>query len=238
ILTDPAFGQRVGIQFGLGTAGPKRFVAPALRIRDLPPIHLILLSHAHMDHMDIPSLRRLRRTPHVVTASATADILAPLRFSNVQEIGWGETNLIHTSAGALEITGVQVKHWGQRWPKSLERGYNGYILRREGKAILFGGDTAQTNSFSEVKSQGPFEVAIMPIGAYNPWIRSHCTPEEALAMANQAGARYFLPIHHQTFRLSHEPMMEPITRLQEALQREPERLGLTRIGDTFTLPKT
>jgi L-ascorbate metabolism protein UlaG (beta-lactamase superfamily) len=78
----------------------------------------------------------------------------------------------------------------------------------------------------------------MPIGAYNPWIRSHCTPEEALAMANQAGARYFLPIHHQTFRLSHEPMMEPITRLQEALQREPERLGLTRIGDTFTLPKT
>ena len=76
----------------------------------------------------------------------------------------------------------------------------------------------------------------MPIGAYNPWIRNHCTPEQALEMANAAGARYLVPIHHQTFRLSQEPLTEPIQRLAEALEREPERLALRDIGGTFVCP--
>ncbi len=77
----------------------------------------------------------------------------------------------------------------------------------------------------------------MPIGAYRPWIRSHCTPEQALAMANQAGARYIVPVHHQTFRLSDEPLMEPIERLEAALHSEPERLALRKVGESFTCPK-
>ena len=77
----------------------------------------------------------------------------------------------------------------------------------------------------------------MPIGAYQPWIRSHCTPEQAVAMANQAGARFIVPVHHQTFRLSDEPMTEPIERITEALAHEPERLAVRRIGETFVCPR-
>jgi L-ascorbate metabolism protein UlaG (beta-lactamase superfamily) len=102
--------------------------------------------------------------------------------------------------------------------------------------LLFGGDTAQTPAFARLKSSGPYLAAIMPIGAYQPWIWNHCTPEQALAMADAAGARYILPVHHQTFKLSDEPPLEPIERLQAALQEEPERLALRQIGETFVCP--
>jgi L-ascorbate metabolism protein UlaG (beta-lactamase superfamily) len=119
----------------------------------------------------------------------------------------------------------------------MQRGYNGYVLRREGKAILFGGDTAQTPLFADIKSRGPFEAAIMPIAAYQPWIANHCTPEQAAEMVNRAGARYIVPVHHQTFRLSDEPMNEPIERLEAAFQREPERIALRKVGESFVCPK-
>jgi L-ascorbate metabolism protein UlaG (beta-lactamase superfamily) len=76
----------------------------------------------------------------------------------------------------------------------------------------------------------------MGIGAYEPWIRSHCTPEQAIGMANAAGARYFMPVHHQTFKLSFEPYREPIERFTAALQDEPARIALREIGETFVLP--
>jgi L-ascorbate metabolism protein UlaG (beta-lactamase superfamily) len=79
-------------------------------------------------------------------------------------------------------------------------------------------------------------VAIMSIGAYNPWIESHCTPEQAVQMANAAGARFIVPVHHQTFRLSFEPFREPIERFQAALNKTPERIALCEIGQTFVLP--
>jgi L-ascorbate metabolism protein UlaG (beta-lactamase superfamily) len=233
ILTDPAFGRRVGISLGFGTAGPKRYIAPALSFRGLPPIDVLLLSHAHMDHMDLPSLRGFSPQTFTVTAKITSDILKKTRLENVQEARWGSRLTFRNANGELQIQAVEVKHWGQRWPSDLARGYNGYILRREGKTILFGGDTANTTLFKEIRSCGPFEAAIMPIGAYQPWIRNHCTPEQALDMANHAGARYIVPIHHQTFRLSDEPMNEPIERLAEALLREPERLALRQVGETF-----
>lgn len=237
ILTDPAFGSRVGVQFGLGTIGPKRFIAPALSIKELPPIDLVLLSHAHMDHMDMPSLSRLRKAPFAVTSKLTGEVLKGVRFPEVRELGWGERTLIQSGKGDLELAAFEVKHWGRRWPNDIERGYNGYILKREGKSLLFGGDTAETSLFGEIKSKGPFDLAIMPIGAYHPWIRSHCNPEQAFAMANAAGARYLLPVHHQTFKLSEEPMNEPIERFQEALSQEPERLALKQVGETFVLPR-
>jgi L-ascorbate metabolism protein UlaG (beta-lactamase superfamily) len=77
----------------------------------------------------------------------------------------------------------------------------------------------------------------VPIGAYQPWIRAHCTPEEAIAMADEAGANFLLPMHHQTFKLSWEPMEEPIERFTTALRHEPGRIALTEIGQTFELPR-
>jgi L-ascorbate metabolism protein UlaG (beta-lactamase superfamily) len=229
VLTDPVLGSRIGLSLGLGTAGPKRFIAPALKLKELPPIDLVLLSHAHMDHMDLSSLARLKPAL-TVTAKRTTDILTGVQ--KPVEVGWGERHVFHAKQGELIVEGFEVKHWGQRWPSKLERGYNGYILRREGKALLFGGDTANTELFRDLRSRGPFEAAIMPIGAYQPWIWNHCTPEQAVEMANAAGAKRIVPMHHLTFKLSEEPFSEPIERLEQALQREPERIALKRVGET------
>ena len=240
ILTDPALGRRVGLSLGLGTAGPKRYIAPALKLAEMPPIDLVLLSHAHMDHMDLPTLNRLAGNAQFASASLTRDVVAAaggISEKQINELRWGETANLHFKNGDLQLTALEVKHWGQRWPKQLERGYNGYAIRREGRTILFGGDTAQTESFRQHRTHGPYDLAIMPIGAYDPWIWNHCSPEQAVDMANQAGARYFIPIHHQTFRLSHEPMLEPIERAETALAKETERLALRQVGETFICPK-
>lgn len=238
VLTDPAFSARVGVSLGLGTVGPKRYIAPALTFSELPPVDLVLLSHAHMDHMDLPSLRKLARTTPVVTAAMTQDVLAATRLTRVQELRWNEETTVRTPQGDLHIEAIEVKHWGERWPSEKPRGYNGYILKRENRSLLFGGDTATTSLFKATRSKGPFDLAIMPIGAYRPWIWNHCTPEQALEMSNWAGARFVVPVHHQTFRLSEEPMDEPIERFRAALQLEPERLALSQVGGSFVCPRT
>lgn len=237
ILTDPVLGERVGVSLGpLGTAGIKRYVTPALGMAELGPVDVLLLSHAHMDHLDLPTLRRFAPRTVTVTAQSTSDLLARASRKAIVELRWGERTNFRNALGTLEVEAFEVKHWGQRWPSELPRGYNGYVLRREGVAMIFAGDTALTTSFASLRSRGPFAAAIMPIGAYNPWIRNHCTPEEAVSMANAAGARFLVPVHHQTFRLSEEPMQEPIQRFEQALASERERLAIKRIGGSWVLP--
>ena len=215
------------------TFGPKRYVAPALRPRELPRLDFIVLTHAHMDHLDLGTLRRIPRDVTVVTAASTADLLAPMRFRDVVEINWGESRQFTGARGRLGIEALKVQHWGARVRHDVHRGFNGYLLERNGRRICVAGDTART-SFAAAGRRGPIDLMAVPIGAYNPWIASHCTPEQAVAMANEAGARFVLPIHHQTFRLSWEPMDEPIQRFVRALA--PERIALREIGDTFVLP--
>jgi L-ascorbate metabolism protein UlaG (beta-lactamase superfamily) len=232
ILTDPVFSRRIGINLGIATLGVKRLVDPALALRDLPKIDLILLSHAHFDHFDLPSLRRLEgRGTHVVTAARTADLLRSRRYGGVTELGWGAG----TRVGPLTVRAFPVRHWGARMRRDTWRGYNGYTIDAGRYRVLFGGDTAGTTTFRALRSSRPFDLAIMPVGAYNPWIRSHCTPEQAWQMAGEAGCEFFLPVHHQTFALSREPYLEPIERVQAAAANHPDRVAVRRIGDEFRL---
>ena len=113
------------------------------------------------------------------------------------------------------------------------RGYNGYLLERNGHRLLFGGDTAYTETFRALRRFGGIDIGLMSIGCYNPWIRAHCTPEQAVRMANDAGAKYIIPIHHTTFRFGRETYTEPLERFEEALSDEPERIALRRAGETF-----
>src|SRR6202040_336568 len=99
---------------------------------------------------------------------------------------------------------VPGKTLGARKRRDTYRGYNGYVLERNNRRIIFSGDTARSDSFAELRAFGPIDLAIMPIGAYNPWIHSHCTPEQAVQMADEAGAHFILSVHHQTFRFSAE----------------------------------
>ena len=231
ILTDPALETRIGVGQGIAKLGPRRLVAPALRPRDLPPLDLLLLSHAHMDHTDLGTLRRLSRDVRVIVQPGNRDLVR--RFQQVDELPWGE----RTCAGDLEIESVEVKHWGARMITDRHRGYGGYVLRKRGRTILFAGDTAETDVLATIGRGQPIDLAILPIGAYDPWIYNHASPEQAWRMARDMGAANVFPVHHSTFRLSREPAEEPIARLLAAAGPERQRVAVTRIGETWVLPE-
>lgn len=234
ILTDPVLSERIGLDIGITTLGLKRIVAPALSRAHIPTPDILLLSHAHMDHFDLPTLRSLEsRATRVVTASKTSDLLRASGYSAVDELGWGEEARI----GDVVIHAIEVNHWGARMHSDTYRGFNGYLIETPRYRVLFGGDTAMTSSFRSLRDTRGIDLAIMPIGAYNPWIRAHCNPEQALTMANEAGAEFILPVHHQTFQLSNEPYDEPIERFVNALGRDSHRIAMEQIGQEFTCPR-
>jgi L-ascorbate metabolism protein UlaG (beta-lactamase superfamily) len=207
----------------------------ALEPDALPEIDLVLVSHAHFDHLDTPSLGAVRGRPVAVMAPSTSDLLPRRHYSSVHEVAWEQTLRVQTRRGELLVRGIEVKHWGARLRSDTWRGYTGFVLEREGRRLLIGGDTAQTRRFKDHRRFGPFDAAVMPVGAYEPWIWNHCTPEQAVAMADAAGARLFVPVHHQTFELSREPLREPIERTQAALAQEADRLALRDIGQTVVV---
>jgi L-ascorbate metabolism protein UlaG (beta-lactamase superfamily) len=235
ILTDPVLFRRIGVHVGLGTLGPLRLVSSALPAASLPDLDLVLVTHAHFDHLDRPSLRAVGGRPAAVMAAGTADLLPRRRYRSVSELRWNETTRVSTSQGDIRVRAIEVRHWGARVGRDTWRGYTGFVLEREGRRLLITGDTAMTPVFRAHRRFGPFDAAVMPIGAYDPWIHAHCTPEQAVAMADDAGAHVIVPVHHQSFRLSREPFREPIERLQRALAREPERLALSEIGQTAVI---
>jgi L-ascorbate metabolism protein UlaG (beta-lactamase superfamily) len=225
ILTDPILGARCGVRMGPVTLGLRRLVAPAISRPQLPHIDLILLSHAHFDHFDLATLRGLERAgTAVVTAKYTSDLLRPRRYQSVQEVGWGE----RVSVGP-------VKHWGARMRSDVHRGYNGYLIETARHRVVFGGDTAFTDAFKTVRAKKPVDLAILPVGAYDPWIHVHCNPEQAWRMGADCGAEHLLPVHHQTFRLSREPYLEPVERFLAAAGAHSDRVVATRVGHEWSL---
>src|SRR5215475_1589836 len=130
ILTDPVLFPRIGIRLPGLTIGPKRLTAPALTYEELPKIDLILLSHAHFDHLDLRTLRCFDETTNVITARATADLLKPARFCDVAELDWGESKMLNSAPGQIDIAAFPVKHWGARTQRDTHRCYNGYLIER------------------------------------------------------------------------------------------------------------
>lgn len=227
ILTDPVFSPRVGLGLGFMTGGPRRLVAPAIALPQLPKPDLILLSHAHFDHLDLPTLYRLDRRIPIVTAHHTQDLVRELGFANVTELRWGERHKI----GPLRVSAIPVVHWGARTFYDTHRGFNGYLLESPRHRVLYGGDTAYHEGFRDLR---PLDLAILGIGAYDPYIQAHATPEQAWAMADHARAERVLPMHHSTFRLSYEPVSEPIERVLDAAG-DPARIVIQRIGEQWRL---
>jgi L-ascorbate metabolism protein UlaG (beta-lactamase superfamily) len=224
IVTDPVLFDAYGLSFLGATIGPRRMMPPAMSVEQLPRPNLILLSHAHMDHMDRPTLRAIaERFPgeiDVITAAKTSDVIDDLDWKSLNEMDWGET----ASLQNITLKALQVKHNGWRLPgeacrasghRKSGRSYNGYLIEHNGVRIVFGGDTAYTRLLGQQARN--VDLAIMPIGAYNPYPETHCTPEESVAMAQDMKARYFMPIHHSTFVQSQEPRAEPLARLRAAI---------------------
>src|SRR4051812_39288327 len=149
ILTDPVLSNRVGVGLGLFTGGPKRLVAPALSVRELPAIDLILISHAHFDHLDRPTLARLPKRLPVVTADQTDDLIRDLGFRRVTELRWGES----IDLGGVRVTAREVRHWGARTFYDQHRGFNAYLIESRtspSRRVLYGGDTAYQDYFRDL----------------------------------------------------------------------------------------
>ena len=244
ILTDPVLYEKIGLYFLGMTFGPQRYSAPALEIDEIPKPDLILLSHAHMDHMDYHTLMSLtNKFPNeidCITSYNTLDVIAELKWKSLQEMDWGNE---------LEFLGIkfktyEVQHFGWRYPWEKDRSkgymedgrsYNAFVLEKNGKRILFGGDTAFTGLFQKVDG-GSIDIVIMPIGAYVPWRKNHCNPEEALIMASEhLKAKYFVPIHCGTFKQGTEPIDEPLTWMNNSYKNYNIELGWDKIGQTFVL---
>jgi len=236
VLTDPVLFPRIGVRLPFVTIGPKRLTRPALEFHELPFIDLVLLSHAHFDHIDTRTLSCFGKPTEVVTAPRTRDLLRGTRLRKITELAWNESYHLSTPTGDLVVRAFRVNHWGARLQYDNYRGYNGYVIEREGHRVVFAGDTAFTTGFEHLRDGRPCDLAIMGIGAYHPWIRTHCTPEQAIAMADMAEARFVMPVHHQTFKLSLEPFREPSERFISALSQSPTRIALREIGETFVLP--
>ena len=243
ILTDPVLMERVGVYILGASIGPSRLTPPALSVEELPKPDIILLSHGHMDHTDYPTLKAItKRFPNqidVVVAYLTQDIVADLEWRSLTVLDWGDS----TKLNGININAYEVEHFGWRfpWEKDRSRGYfkdgrsyNAYLIKHRGKKILFGGDTRNSRKLSILK-QEKVDIALMPIGAYNPWRHAHCNPEEALLMADDFGARYFIPMHCKTFAQGREPFEEPIDWLKKSTGNYKVTLGLEEIGQTFTL---
>ncbi|HEX4210280.1 MAG TPA: MBL fold metallo-hydrolase, partial [Candidatus Binataceae bacterium] len=159
-------------------------------------------------------------------------LIRPLGFKDVRELKWGES----TAVDGLRVTAMGARHWGKRWPPyGTNYGFNSYILDRDGHRMLYACDSAATDLFGALHNDPP-EVAAFSISAYDPWIRNHANPEQVWSMFEQTGAQYLVPIHWGTFKLSREPMDEPLQRLIAAAGDESNRIVLRHIGETWTLP--
>lgn len=221
VLVDPVFSKRLILL--------RRQRRPGVLVSDLPPIDLILLTHAHMDHLDLASLRRVvratrrltRRSPEAVVPHGVQDLVARIGFAKVHSLAWWESAEIK----GLKVTMTPCKHWGARMFRDTHRGYGGYVIEGGGRSVFHSGDTAYFDGFREIGTRLRPQLALLPIGAYFPdtYRSVHTSPEEALRAFVEVGAARMVPMHYGTFRLGREPMHEPVQRLQtEAL-----RLGIS-----------
>jgi L-ascorbate metabolism protein UlaG (beta-lactamase superfamily) len=213
VLIDPNFARWLFVL--------KRLRRPGLRVRDLPPIDVVLVTHAHFDHLHRPSLRaivqqtirRRGNAPTVVVPDQVFDLVSDLGFENVVELKWWN-NYRHR---ALTITHVPSRHWGARVISDSHRGYGGFVLRDSCHSVYHAGDTAYFGGFREIGQRLSPQLALLPIGAYNPpsFRNVHANPADATQAFLDLNARWMVPMHYGTFKLSHEPMDEPLQLLEE-----------------------
>ncbi len=220
ILVDPVFAKRLVLL--------RRQRRPGLARRQLPAVDVVLLTHAHMDHLNLPSLRwvirRTReltgRTPEVIVPKGVENLVERLGFARVHRMSWWD----EVTVGGLQVTMTPAKHWGARMFKDTFRQFGGYVVSGGGHSVYHSGDTAYFEGFREIGRKLSPEIALLPIGAYFPdsYRAVHTSPEEALQAFQDTGADVMVPMHFGTFRLGREPMSEPPVRLLA----EAERMGV------------
>jgi len=206
ILVDPIWGNWM--------KGIKRMRHPGVEMAALPGIDLVLVTHAHFDHLDRKTLRCVADNQPVVVPRDVGNLVHDLGFGVVQELGTWES----VEFGPVRVTLTPCRHWGARVLHDSHRGFGGYIIEVAGRVVYHCGDSAYFDGFEEIGRRFAVDVALLPIGAYDaPSLRGvHMNPEEALQACVALGAKRMVPMHYGTFRLSYEPLDEPPRRLLSA----------------------
>lgn len=236
VLVDPVFAKRLILLRRQRHAG--------LLVNELPAIDVVLLTHAHMDHLNVASLRRVirsaqmlgKKAPEVIVPWGVEDLVARLGFSRIHEIKWWE----RLDVRGLSVTMTPCKHWGARMFNDTHRGYGGYVLEAVGQSVYHSGDTAYFPGFAEIGQRLRPRVALLPIGAYYPdsYRAVHTSPEEAVRGFVDLGSELMVPMHYGTFNLGREPMDEPLQRLMAEATRLGinERIRVLEEGETMLVP--
>ncbi|HEX4738382.1 MAG TPA: MBL fold metallo-hydrolase [Allosphingosinicella sp.] len=239
ILTDPIWSERAS---PFSFTGPKRVRAPGVRLEDLPKIDLILISHNHYDHLDLPTLKRLweRDRPAIVTSLGNDTILRNRGIPSIAA-DWEQSVPVR----GISVTPEQVHHWGSRWGTDRNRAlWSGFTVATPSGKVFFAGDTGWGDGIWPVEAakHGPFRFAILPIGAYLPrevMASNHMDPEESVAAFQRLGAKTALGVHWGTFQLTFEGIDDPPRRLAAALKGAhipADRFVTTEVGQTFEVP--
>jgi len=213
IIVDPNFARWLFVL--------KRLRKPGVKIQDLPTIAVVLITHAHFDHLHRKSLRALVQhtkrergsAPTVVVPEHVFDLVSDLGFRDVVELNWW-SSYRHRD---VTITHVPSRHWGARILRDAHRGYGGYVLRDGKHSVYHAGDTAYFSGFREIGTRLAPQLALLPIGAYNPpsFRNVHTSPGDATRAFLDLNSQWMIPMHYGTFRLSHEPMDEPLQLLEQ-----------------------
>ena len=220
VLVDPNFANWLFLL--------KRLKRSGLKLRDLPPIDLVLLTHAHYDHFHKPTLRKLPAPKIGLMPWGMGELSRDLGFTRIVELDWWET----FTQRDWKVTFTPSQHWGARTLHDHHRGYGGFVLEHQGRKIYHAGDSAYFGGFTEIGKKLAPEIALLPIGAYHPetFRRVHMGPDEAIKAFKDLGARRLVPMHYGTFKLSFEEMDEPPRWLRQ-LATEQNLLKQLRILD-------
>lgn len=209
VLVDPNFANWLFLL--------KRVRRAGLKLRDLPPVDLVLLTHAHFDHFHKPTLRRLHASKIGVMPWGLGDLARDLRFDRIIELEWWDSFIHHD----WKVTLTPCRHWGARMLADDHRGYGGFVFEYHGRRVYHAGDSAYFDGFKEIGRRLAPEIALLPIGAYQPesFRNVHMGPEEAVQVFHDLKARWLVPMHYGSFKLSFEAMDEPPRLLSELARK-------------------
>jgi L-ascorbate metabolism protein UlaG (beta-lactamase superfamily) len=239
VLTDPIWSDRAS---PVRWAGPRRVRRPGVAFDNLPPIHLVLVSHNHYDHMDLPTLRRLQQRfdPMFVTGLGNRRYLLKRGLTRVEELDWWQTG---AGPNGLTVTMTPARHFSRRGLfDRLRTLWGGFALTGRDKRIFFTGDSAYGDHFREIgRRLERIDLALLPIGAYEPrWLfqAAHVNPEEAVRAHRDLAPRLSIGMHFGTFQLTDEAIDAPIDELRQSLRRHgiaKRDFRVPRFGETILL---